>query len=91
MSFIGNIIWFLTGGGFMGLSWYLAGIFWTMTIIGIPAGKQCFKIGTLCLFPFGKYVLSPVGGTGMRTPPGKCMLTAGRCACVPAELCTHSA
>lgn len=27
----------------------------------------------------------------MRTPPGKCMLTAGRCACVPAELCTHSA
>ena len=27
----------------------------------------------------------------LRTPPGKCMLTAGRCACVPAELCTHSA
>ena len=27
----------------------------------------------------------------VRTPPGKCMLTAGRCACVPAELCTHSA
>lgn len=64
MSFIGNIIWFLTGGGFMGLSWYLAGIFWTMTIIGLPAGKQCFKIGTFCLFPFGKYVLSPVEGTG---------------------------
>ena len=29
--------------------------------------------------------------TKLRTPPGKCMLTAGRCACVPAELCTHSA
>ena len=27
----------------------------------------------------------------LRTPVGKCMLTAGRCACVPAELCTHSA
>lgn len=27
----------------------------------------------------------------VRTPLGKCMLTAGRCACVPAELCTHSA
>ena len=27
----------------------------------------------------------------LRTPPGKCMLTAGHCACVPAELCTHSA
>ena len=40
VSLIGNIIWFLTGGGFMGLSWYLAGLFWTMTIIGIPVGKQ---------------------------------------------------
>lgn len=64
MSLIGNIIWFLTGGGFMGISWYIAGIFWSITIIGIPAGKQCFKIGTLCLFPFGKYVVNPGGGTG---------------------------
>ena len=45
----------------MGLFWYFAGIFWTITIIGIPLGKQCFKIGTLCLSSFGKYVLSPVG------------------------------
>jgi len=64
MCFISNIIWFLSGGGVMGLFWYFAGIFWTITIIGIPLGKQCFKIGTLCLSSFGKYVLSPVGGTG---------------------------
>ena len=63
VSFIGNIIWFLTGGGFMGVSWYVAGVLWTITIIGIPVGKQCFKIGTVCFFPFGKYVLSPSGGT----------------------------
>ena len=47
-----------------GIILVFAGIFWTITIIGIPLGKQCFKIGTLCLSPFGKYVLSPVGGTG---------------------------
>ena len=63
MSFIGNTIWFLTGVGFMGLSWYVAGILWPITIIGIPVGKQCFKIGNLCFFPSGKYVLSPSGET----------------------------
>ena len=47
-----------------GIILVFAGIFWTITIIGIPLGKQCFKIGTLCLSSFGKYVLSPVGGTG---------------------------
>lgn len=46
----------------MGVSWYVAGVLWIITIIGIPVGKQCFKIGTLCFFPFGKYVLSPSGG-----------------------------
>ncbi|WKY49023.1 YccF domain-containing protein [Eubacteriaceae bacterium ES3] len=29
-----------------------------LTIVGIPVEKKCFKIGNLCLFPFGKYVLS---------------------------------
>ena len=43
MCFISNIIWFLSGGGVMGLFWYFAGTFWTITIIGIPLGKQCFK------------------------------------------------
>lgn len=50
MGVIGNMIWFLAGGGLMGLSWYLVGLFWTMTIIGISAGKQCFKIGTLFIW-----------------------------------------
>lgn len=64
MSFIGNRIWFLTGGGFIGLSWYLAGLFRAMTTIGILAEKQCFKIGTLSLLPLKKYGLSPAEGIG---------------------------
>lgn len=57
MTFLGNILWFFSGGGLMGISWYIAGVLWSLTIIGIPAGVQCFKIGNLCFFPFGKTVM----------------------------------
>ena len=64
MSILGNIICFLFGGAAMGLSWCVAGVLWSLTIIGIPVGKQCFKIATLCFFPFGKYVIAPNNTTG---------------------------
>ncbi len=54
MSFIGNLIWFVFGGFWQGLSWYFVGIICCITIIGIPIGLQCFKIGALVCFPFGK-------------------------------------
>lgn len=63
MSFLGNIIWFLTGGFLTGLFWALAGLLWCVTIIGIPVGVQCFKFAVLSLCPFGKdvvYSSSPV-------------------------------
>ena len=44
MSLLGNILWFIFGGFFSGLSWVLSGVIWCITIIGIPYGKQCFKI-----------------------------------------------
>ncbi len=56
MSFIGNFFWFIFGGIFTGLGWYFVGLLWCLTIIGIPVGKQCFKLGTLSFFPFGKDV-----------------------------------
>ena len=54
MKTLGNIIWFLLGGLEMALMWYLTGLLWCITIVGIPVGVQCFKIGTLCLWPFGR-------------------------------------
>lgn len=54
MSILGNIIWFIFGGLVLGLSWFAVGIFWCLTIIGIPIGRQCFKIASLCFFPFGR-------------------------------------
>lgn len=52
----GNILWFLFGGAITGLLWSISGIIWSITIIGIPVGKQCFKIARLCFCPFKKTV-----------------------------------
>lgn len=56
MRMIGNILWFIFGGFFLGLSWWLAGLLWCVTIIGIPWGRQCFKFAKLIFWPFGKEV-----------------------------------
>ncbi len=56
MRAIGNIIWFLFGGLWLGLAWLIFGLLLCITIIGIPLGKQCFKAASLSFFPFGKKV-----------------------------------
>lgn len=56
MGCIGNILWFLFGGLWLGLGWSLAGILWCVTIVGIPIGMQCFKFAKLAFFPFGKEI-----------------------------------
>jgi uncharacterized membrane protein YccF (DUF307 family) len=58
MKTLGNILWFIFGGFFAALWYFIVGILFYITIIGIPFGKQCFKIGKLHLFPFGKEVVS---------------------------------
>ena len=58
MSAIGNFLWFVLGGVFMGLGWWLAGLVAFITIIGIPWGKACFVIGQFTFFPFGKEAVS---------------------------------
>ncbi len=65
MSTLGNILWFIFGGVFSGLSWIFSGILWCITIIGIPYGKQCFKFASLSFFPFGKDVR--LGGGAVST------------------------
>lgn len=58
MSCIGNLIWFIFGGFFNAIGWFLAGLLWCITIIGIPVGLQCFKLAKLQLFPFGKEIVT---------------------------------
>ena len=57
MKFIGNVLWFVFGGFTNGLMWLLNGILWSITIIGIPIGKQCFKFAKLSFSPFGKEIV----------------------------------
>lgn len=65
MNWLGNIIWFLCCGLWQGISWLIAGVLWSITIIGIPIGRQCFKFASLAFFPFGKDV--NYGGGAMST------------------------
>ena len=58
MSCLGNIIWFIFGGFFNALGWFFIGCLWSITIIGIPIGSQCFKMARLQLAPFGKKIVT---------------------------------
>ncbi len=57
MSTLGNILWFLTAGIWLGTGWALAGLLWCVSLIGIPWGIQCFKFAGLLYCPFGKEVV----------------------------------
>lgn len=54
--FIMNIIFFILGGFLICIDYIIGGLLLCLTVIGIPAGYECFKIGVSCLAPFGKSV-----------------------------------
>lgn len=62
MRSLGNLLWFVFGGLLSGLMWWMVGIIYCCTIIGIPVGLQCFKMSALSFFPFKKDV-AYTGGT----------------------------
>ena len=63
MGCLGNLIWFFCGGIWQGLGWMLAGMVWSITIIGLPVGLQCFKFASLAFCPFGREIVYG-GGVG---------------------------
>lgn len=64
MRAIGNLIWFVFGGVFMGLAWWVVGLIAYLSIVGIPWGKACFVIGQFSFFPFGREAVSRRDMTG---------------------------
>ena len=64
MSAIGNILWFVFGGIFMGLGWWLAGLLCAVTIVGLPWARACFVIGQFAFLPFGKEAIGRDDLTG---------------------------
>ncbi len=64
LGLFGNILWFVLGGVFMGLGWWLVGILAFISIVGIPWGKACFVIGQFAFWPFGKEAVNRRDLTG---------------------------
>jgi len=54
MRFLGNLIWLIFGGLETAIGYFCGGLAMMVTIIGIPFGFQMIKIGSLCLWPFGR-------------------------------------
>lgn len=56
MKFLGNVLWMICGGFIEAAAWFIYGLLFCITIIGIPMGKQCFKFASLSFAPFGKEI-----------------------------------
>jgi len=55
MAFIGNVLWFILGGGIVAcIAWFLLGLVLCLTIVGIPFGVASLRIAGFAAFPFGK-------------------------------------
>lgn len=54
LSTVMNILWFFIGGVWIMLTHLFFGLLLTITIIGIPWGRQHFKMASLALTPFGR-------------------------------------
>lgn len=53
VNLLANIIWILVLGWELCVFHFVTGILLSITIIGIPFGKQHFKLAALALLPFG--------------------------------------
>jgi len=58
VGFVFNVLWLLTFGLALCLSYLALGIVYCLTIIGIPFGLQCFKLAGISLWPVGRRVVS---------------------------------
>ena len=59
-SFLVNLIWIIFFGLEMAIGYCILGCLWCITILGIPIGKQCFKMAKLSLMPFGASVVKAI-------------------------------
>ena len=56
LSLFANIIWILCGGLYTAFVHLVFGVLLSITIIGIPWGRQHFKLVEISLMPFGKII-----------------------------------
>lgn len=56
MRILGNIVWLIFGGLEAAIGYFTASLAIAVTIVGLPWAWQTFKLGLLCLWPFGTEV-----------------------------------
>lgn len=64
MNFLGNILWFVLGGFLVSLYYFIVGVLFCITIIGIPFGLQLIKLAGFALWPFGHDIQSDTNDGG---------------------------
>lgn len=57
LSTLANVVWIVCCGLWMAAFNLAAGFLWCVTVVGIPFGKQFFKIAKLSLTPFGARIV----------------------------------
>jgi uncharacterized membrane protein YccF (DUF307 family) len=58
VGFIVNVVWALTFGWVLFLSYLVSGVLCCLTLIGIPFGLQAFKLAGISLWPVGRRVVT---------------------------------
>ncbi|MFB1023551.1 MAG: YccF domain-containing protein [Vicingaceae bacterium] len=53
-----NVWWIIFGGLAICISHLFMGVLFSITIVGLPFGRQHFKLAGLALVPFGKEIIS---------------------------------
>ena len=64
MKTLANIVWWICGGFVAALGYFMGSFFLALSIIGIPFAMQTYKLGLLCLLPFGSRVIYTGSPTG---------------------------
>ena len=66
MKILGNILWFVLGGFIVSLYYFIVGLLFCITIIGIPFGLQLIKMAGFALWPFGHNIVPDTNDGGCR-------------------------
>ena len=64
MKFLGNILWVVLGGFIVSIYYFIVGLLFCITIIGIPFGLQLIKLAGFALWPFGHEIQSDTNDGG---------------------------
>lgn len=58
MRMVGNLLWLLLAGLWLGIGYAVAGVVNLLPIVTIPFAVQAFKLAVYSLWPFGKAVVA---------------------------------